>query len=451
MTRAMPDTLAAVMMTIAALVLLAATSPAQRPENQPAGRGLFVELTTLQGSAARTITSKDAPTAREFSPDERSRWILTNPYQPTDRRFFSFIFHIAPGPDGTLFLAAKSVAFTSETGRRPRASIGDPYGDNGTGVWRMDADGRVTAYAVRADFDLPGQSKDRLQCDTDVVESVMLPSQWGGMAVAQNGDVYISDRVFSVILKLDGKGRVERVAGGGEQGCVQNVWNKNKEIGYRDGPARQALFKGPRGLAFDREGHLLVGDYGNCALRKIDLASGTVSTLHKGCYVDPKDNGNYDKWILYDFLTVDPQGRPVAGGSRFSVQKEQIFTTIHRLNPDGRYEQLLSAHKGYANSGRLLVEWLGGLAFLPDGTLLLADTHNNLLRTLSGGRLSDWLGHPHDDWDSDVDGPAAQARIAKPGGLAVTTAGTIYIAPGPGNGLVRKVDGKTRAVSSWLY
>jgi len=93
-----------------------------------------------------------------------------------------------------------------------------------------------------------------------------------------------------------------------------------------------------------------------------------------------------------------------------------IFSNIHRLHPDGRVEQLLSATKGYANSGKLRVEYLSGMAYLPDGTLLIADSYNNLLRTLNGTRRSDWLGVQGDNGEKDINGPAPGASLRMPGG-----------------------------------
>ena len=227
-------------------------------------------------------------------------------------------------------------------------------------------------------------------------------------------------------------------------------WKDRKESGHRDGPGRQALFKGPRGLALDREGHVLVADPGNCALRRID-PSGMVSTVHKGCNPEPVSQIDRPKQIIYDHVVLDPLGRPVVGGS-LSVPSVDIYSNVHRLHPDGRVEQLLSARKGYANSGQLRVEYLTGLAYLPDGTLLIADGFNNLLRTLSGGRLTDWLGVPGDRGERDINGPARGASLRRPGGLCVTGAGAVFVAPAaPRSAPLRKVDGQSRAVSTWAY
>ena len=130
------------------------------------------------------------------------------------------------------------------------------------------------------------------------------------------------------------------------------------------------------------------------------------------------------------------------------------WSNIHRIHPDGRIEQLLSATKGYANSGTVGIEYLSGLAYLPDGRILIADDPNNLLRTLDGNRLTDWLGGKPGEsgQDKDIDGRPPKARVRRPGGLCVSGDGTLFVAPAaPRSGPVRKVDSKTREMSTWVY
>ena len=61
-----------------------------------------------------------------------------------------------------------------------------------------------------------------------------------------------------------------------------------------------------------------------------------------------------------------------------------------------------------------------------DGTLLISDASNNLVRALNGERLSDWFGSVSDSSDSDVNGPAAQTCLRLPGGLGLAGDGTAF-------------------------
>ena len=432
-------------MVLAIALCVVAAIPGVSPVS--GGAAKFIELTTPQ-AGTRVITQKDI--ARGFMSYDGGggRWKVTNPYLPGDRNFLSMIYGAASAPDGTLFVAANSMVSASETGRPPRANR-DWYADNGQGIWRVAPNGRVTAFSVSA-YGTELKTKTAV-CNVNVAEAAFhIPDRWGGIAVAPNGDIYVSDYHFHMIRRLRSDGYVEHVAGGGEKACEYEPWKDKKESGYRDGAGRQALFKDPRGLAFDREGNLLVADWGNCSLRRID-PSGNVTTFRKGCQVAPDDVKKPEKWINFDYVVIDPQGRPVVGGSLVWPSRN-IYSNIHRLHPDGRVEQLLSATKGYANSGKLGVEYLNGMAYLPNGTLLIADDSNNLLRALSGTRLSDWLGKQGSKGEEDINGPASQASLRRPGWLSVSGDGTLFVAPAsPRSSPVRKVDGKTREVSTWLY
>jgi thiol-disulfide isomerase/thioredoxin len=77
--------------------------------------------------------------------------------------------------------------------------------------------------------------------------------------------LWISDSGHHRVLECDLEGRFLRAFGAGEAGLV-------------DGPAHEARFHGPQGLAL-HDGALYVADTLNHALRKIDLDSGEVATL----------------------------------------------------------------------------------------------------------------------------------------------------------------------------
>lgn len=428
-----------------------------RDEGEAGEVMLFLELTAPQTTSVRAKKPSDVCEHTGICVDnltEEDHWLIANPYLPGDHRFFSMIYGAACSPDGTLYVAANGVVPAEATRRRPRSNR-DWYADNGHGLWRVAPDGRVTAFSLGPYGFYPPPKlwpDPKAFCDANVLEvSPFGPSRWGGIAVGPTGDVYVSDTEYHVILKLRSDGIVEHVAGGGGTPCAYERWKDKRESGYRDGPGKQALFEYPRGLAIDREGNLLVADPGNCALRRID-PSGEVTTVQKGCYADPGGKDDRRKRINHTHVVIDPQGRPVVGGS-FVVPSVNIYSNVHRFHPDGRIEQLLSATKGYANTGELRVEYLNGLAYLPDGRLLIADGYNNLLRTVDGKGLTDWLGalSPFGP-KQDVDGRPPNARVRRPGGLCVTGDGTVFIAPAaPRSGPVRKVDGKTREVSTWVY
>ena len=89
------------------------------------------------------------------------------------------------------------------------------------------------------------------------------------IAVAPSGDLYIALREGNAIYRLDARTRtLHHVAGTGESGYSGD-----------GGPARLATLGGPKGLALARDGSLYIADTENHAIRRIDLARGTIATV----------------------------------------------------------------------------------------------------------------------------------------------------------------------------
>lgn len=86
-----------------------------------------------------------------------------------------------------------------------------------------------------------------------------------GKIAASRDRVAIADTLHHRIVVTDGGGKVLLIFGSGKEGL-------------RDGPAQQARFLAPQGLAF-AEGGLYVADTGNHAIRYLDFAAKTVKTV----------------------------------------------------------------------------------------------------------------------------------------------------------------------------
>jgi DNA-binding beta-propeller fold protein YncE len=60
---------------------------------------------------------------------------------------------------------------------------------------------------------------------------------------------------------------------------VTTLAGQAQSRGSEDGVGQSARFYNPQGLAYDGAGHLFVADMGNHAIRKVDVATGTVTTV----------------------------------------------------------------------------------------------------------------------------------------------------------------------------
>ena len=85
------------------------------------------------------------------------------------------------------------------------------------------------------------------------------------LAIDANGNLYVADTSNNRIGKVAPDGTVSTIAGDGT-------------AGYRDGPAAQARFNGPVGIAVDTRGNVFVADTYNDRVRMIST-DGQVSTV----------------------------------------------------------------------------------------------------------------------------------------------------------------------------
>lgn len=85
------------------------------------------------------------------------------------------------------------------------------------------------------------------------------------------GNTYICEREGSTIRKVDAAGIITTLAGDG-------TWGEAGD----GGPARKAVFRGPKGIRCDAAGNLYVVDCENHSVRKIEVATGTIRTVAGG-------------------------------------------------------------------------------------------------------------------------------------------------------------------------
>jgi hypothetical protein len=89
-----------------------------------------------------------------------------------------------------------------------------------------------------------------------------------GAAYDSAGNLYISDGGVGVVRKVAPNGIITTFAGNGTNG-----------FGGDGGPATSAQLSNPTGIAIDGAGNVYICDTGNERIRKIDAATGTISTI----------------------------------------------------------------------------------------------------------------------------------------------------------------------------
>ena len=274
----------------------------------------------------------------------------------------------------------------------------------------------------------------------------------GGVVVAPNGDVYIADSNNHVIRRIDARTtNIEPVAGNHQAG---------NGFAGDDGPATAAQLDTPNGVAIAPDGDLIVADSHNQRIRRVDRATGTITTIAGSGEIgyDGDDQPAVQAALnTPSAVAAAPNGDIyIADTLNYRVRMIDAKTgLIHTVAGNGRAGDAGDS-VGVGDAGPAAFATLNmpsDVALDPKtGDLYIADMHHNRIRkvdartrlitTVAGGA---W-GYSGDD------GPAVEARLAGPAGVAVVPeAGgkvTIFIADYY-NGHVRAVgpDGIIRDLS----
>jgi sugar lactone lactonase YvrE len=241
-----------------------------------------------------------------------------------------------------------------------------------------------------------------------------------GIAVDSTGILYIADTDNNRIRKVTG-GVIATVAGSGTQGFSGD-----------NGPATSAKLALPTGIALDSNGNLYIADSDNNRIREV---SNGVITTAAGGRSSLGDNGPATSAQINSptGVAIDSAGNLYIadfGDSRIRKVSNAVITTVAGNATPG-----FSGDNGPAASAQLSNPY--GLAIDRAGTLYTADSSNNVIRKVSNGVITTVAGNGTPGFSGD-NGPAINAQLASPAGVAMDSAGNLYIADTLNN-LIREV------------
>ncbi len=226
-----------------------------------------------------------------------------------------------------------------------------------------------------------------------------------GVAVDAAGNVYVADFFNHRIRKITAAGVVSTLAG--------------STYGYFDGIGAAAQFYGPRGVAVDAAGNVYVADSGNNRIRKI-TAAGEVTTLAGQSTAGTTDATG----IAAQFNT--PRGVAVDVVGNVYVADTGNHR-IRKITPVGAVSTLAGSTGGYLDATGTAAQFNlpAGVAVDTAGNVYVADTENHRIRKITAAGVVTTLagGLPG---TTDATGTAAQFNT--PTGVAVDTAGNLYVA-----------------------
>lgn len=177
----------------------------------------------------------------------------------------------------------------------------------------------------------------------------------------------------------------------------------------------------PSQIAFDQHGDLIVADPGTHTIKKIK-PTGEVETI-----AGVENQAGFSDGEAKSALFNAPIGVAVFGDKIYVA--DTYNDRIRIIERHGVVATIAGNSQGFADGAGTLAKFdtPTGLAVLPDGTLLVADTNNRRLRAVNGGNVSTLLGNGASDF---VDGNLADARVLYPSAVTVAKSGAIYFADG---------------------
>jgi hypothetical protein len=252
-----------------------------------------------------------------------------------------------------------------------------------------------------------------------------------GTAVDGAGNIYFADSKNNEVREiLASSGNIIRVAGTGTAGATGD-----------GGAAAAATLSNPSGLAVDGAGNLYIADTGNNKIRLVTAATGVISTFAGTGIAGYAGDGGLatlaqlsapygvafaPSGLLYIADTGNDAVRVIG------LRSGAITTVAGNGSPN------FSGDGDSAPFAQLNAPT--GVAVAANGIIYIADSGNQRVRQISSaGTISTIAGSGSMGFSGDA-GPATNALLSNPAGVAVDSASNVYIADS-GNNRVRIVSG----------
>jgi sugar lactone lactonase YvrE len=251
-----------------------------------------------------------------------------------------------------------------------------------------------------------------------------------GIAVDSAGNIFIADLSNNVIREVNkATGQISTVAG-----------NSTSGFGGDGGPATAAKLNSPDDVAVDSSGNIFIADTGNNVIREVIKSTGVISTIAGNTTSGFAGDGGpatAARLKSPQGLAVDSAGNVFIADSNNNVIREVTKATGQISTVAGNSTSGFAGDGGPATAAKL--NFPDAVKVDSSGNIFIADASNNVIRevTKATGQISTVAGNTTSAFSGDG-GPATAAALNFPSGLAIDTAGDVFVAD-TGNNVIREL------------
>jgi sugar lactone lactonase YvrE len=321
--------------------------------------------------------------------------------------------------------------FSGDNGAAATATLSEPFGvavdavgnlyiadTSNHRIRKVDASGVITTVA--------GNGTESFSGDGGPATSAALNTPIG-VAVDVAGNLYIADAFNNRIRKVNATGIITTVAGNGDA-----------RFSGDHATATSASLSAPFGVAVDKAGNLYIADTSNQRVRKVDTSGAIATVAGNGMEGFSGDGGPATRASL-NFptgVTLDRTGNLfITDQSNHRIRMVTTGGVITTVAGNG--DAGFSGDHAAATSTRLNLPI--GTAVDAAEALYIADTSNHRIRRVSSdGMVTTVAGNGIGGFSGDGSAPT-NASLKSPSGVAVDSAGNLYIADSFNN-RVRKLN-----------
>ncbi len=297
-------------------------------------------------------------------------------------------------------------------------------------VRRVDASsGIITTVAGNGEFSFSGDGGPA------IAASLWLPI---GVRVDTDGNLFIADLYNHRVRRVDAStGIITTFAGSGQSGVSG------------DGGLATSVDMSPVGVAIESSGNLLIADADSKRVRRVNLSTNIVTTVAGNgefCFYGDGGTALAASLCAPQGLTADPSGNLLAYDTnngrirRINAETGDITTVAGGGNPaDGLGDDAPATQATFRGSG---------LAADARGNMFITDWNNFRVRRVDAatGIITTVAGSGGRGGNSGDGGPATLATLAQPQDVVLDRPANLFISTGA---LIRRVDARTGLITTY--